>query len=270
MPGVIHDPDMSPHIAAHMRDREHITLNPKSAYLDNGKLDTLLVSHEIGHRVGQHMMWKAGDTSKIPELQAFRGEGYTMTRGAGNAPTYENPFGISTRAEELLADAYSELLHQGKGEQYEEPDSDYVKPRIALLKAVAKAAADLGLPDKRLYRFRMEGSERFEEASYKEIEHPRGRKGQWVRKLGLPRLVLKADKKLTKPQVRSRVQKVADAVVDFYGGEKVKADHEPEYLAAKGVDAQFRHEGEILPGRCTARGRTRACRTRTSVWTGSG
>lgn len=81
-----------------------------------------------------------------------------------------------------------------------------------------------------------------------ELLHPRDRHGRWRKKLGLKRLELKGDTRLTKPQVRSRAQKVADAFIDFYGGDKVEALYEPEYLAAVGSDARFRHVGEPMAG----------------------
>jgi GNAT superfamily N-acetyltransferase len=98
-----------------------------------------------------------------------------------------------------------------------------------------------------------------QEATYKEGLHPRGRGGKWITKLGKPKLKLKpsyeeqggfSGKNLTQRQVHSAVKKVAEGVVDFYGGDKqaVEAHHEPEYLAANSAVARFHHPGERLAG----------------------
>lgn len=159
VPGMVHDPHMSRGIAAHMRDRENITIGP-GGYLESGRLDTLLMAHEVGHRVGQAIIaghrepdGSIASIDTLPELVPFY-------RGNGR---FENPFGAADRPEEILADAYSELLHVGAGEQYEEPESEFARPRVALLKLVQATAREMGLPDRRLYRFRMEGSERIAE-----------------------------------------------------------------------------------------------------------
>ena len=86
------------------------------------------------------------------------------------------------------------------------------------------------------------------EAKFDEVLHPRGRTGRWRKKLGGPRLDLKADKKLTKPMVHARAKKVVSALVDFYGGDMPEVHHEPEYLANVGSDARFRHQGELMAG----------------------
>lgn len=302
VPGFKYDPDISPGVAAHMRSHEHVTLGP-GAFREMGeerdRTSSWLMAHEIGHVVGGRIIAR-DDLSKIPEVQAFRGEGQAYTRGSGYIPRYENPFGASPRPEEMLADAYSQLLHygfrdpswealpggkvklpghDGEGEVQQvfrvktpfeiaveypdgtmvrapqedaepvgEPESEGGRQRLALLKLVAEVARELGLPAHQLYRRHGDGWTAIQEADYRETLHPRDRLGRWRGKVGLPRLDLKTDRKLTKPMVQSRVQKVADALIDFYGGDKVKAIHEPEYLADVGSDARFRHEGEILPG----------------------
>lgn len=179
VPGFKHDDSMSRGIAAHMRDRENITIGPGG--YQGEMLDPLLMSHEIGHAVQQRIFATLGKDGidKIPEVQAFRGEGETMTRGVGYMPTYDNPFGASTRPEEMVADAYKELLFFGAGEQYEDdPGSDFVKPRVALLKLVAKTARELGLPDRRIYRYTKDGETLLIEG-YAEVLHPRDRLGKW-------------------------------------------------------------------------------------------
>ena len=212
VPGFKYDPDISPGIAAHMYDREHMTLGP-GAFRSMGDevehASSMLLAHEIGHRVGGQII-KRGDISKVPEVQAYRGEGESYSRGAGYGPKYENPFGASERPEEMLADAYSELLHSGLRGRWESlPDERVIAPghdepgtvervytdtylhvdvrfpdgtveklerktllpadepteeseikRVALLKLVAQAARELGLPDEQMYRLTKEGSER--------------------------------------------------------------------------------------------------------------
>ena len=88
------------------------------------------------------------------------------------------------------------------------------------------------------------------EVDYREGLHPRGRGGRWIAKLGKKRILVKGDKKLTKPQVHAAVRKVAQGLVDFYGGDKadVEAHHEPEYIANMGQVASFRHQGELMAG----------------------
>ena len=212
VPGFKYDPDISPGVAAHMR-HEDITIGPGG--FEGEKLDTLLMTHEIGHRVGQQII-RRGDISKIPEVQAYRVEGQeTYSRGAGYMPKYDNPFGASYRPEEMLADAYSTLLHSGLHGVWEplpgdqvlvpgrdepgelervykdyvhvgvrfpdgtvekldrsvlsrageppEPTDEYSRKRLALLRLVQQAARELGLPDKQMYRYGKEGSERIEE-----------------------------------------------------------------------------------------------------------
>jgi GNAT superfamily N-acetyltransferase len=101
--------------------------------------------------------------------------------------------------------------------------------------------------------------EMLQEARYDEVLHPRGRGGRWIEKLGKAKLKVKptyeeqggfTGKRLTKPQVQSVVRRVAEGVVDFYGGDKkaVNANYDQEYTATKGVDAQFRHPEEVFPG----------------------
>ena len=78
--------------------------------------------------------------------------------------------------------------------------------------------------------------------------------GEWITKLGRKRIELKGEKKLTKPQVHAAVRKVAQGLVDFYGGDKaaVAAHYEPEYIAAVGSVARFRHPGSWWRGSTTA------------------
>lgn len=252
VPGFKYKPDMSPGIAARF-EREHIAVGPGG--FEGETLGTLLMTHEIGHAVQQHLFATRGKNGidKIPEVQAFRKEGQTFTRGYGYAPAYDNPFGASERPEEMVADAYSWLLHYGlwgdrevlpgdrvsgpgfttgevgrilngrteaevtlpSGEtkklpvaslsHVDEPTEDFPLKRAALLKLVAKAARELGLPDKRMYRYTGEGSERITEA-YVEGLHPRDRLGRWIEKADLPKL-------LARPTLtRARYSKVPEDV----------------------------------------------------------
>ena len=91
---------------------------------------------------------------------------------------------------------------------------------------------------------------KLQEATYEEVLHPRGRGGKWIAKLGEPKLKLKGDKKLTLRQTHSAVKRVAEGLVDFYGGDKadVEAHHEPDYMADVGGVARFRHPGELMAG----------------------
>ena len=88
------------------------------------------------------------------------------------------------------------------------------------------------------------------EIGYQEAEHPRGRGGRWMAKLGAKRIELKGDKKLTLRQTHSAVKRVAEGLVDFYGGDKkaVEAHHESQYMADVGGVARFRHPGELMAG----------------------
>ena len=87
-------------------------------------------------------------------------------------------------------------------------------------------------------------------AVHKEGVHAAVGKAGWKGKLGGERIEVKGEKKLTTPQVHAAVRKVAQGLVDFYGGDKadVEAHHEPEYMADVGGVARFRHPGELMAG----------------------
>ena len=160
VPGIKYDPTLSGNIVAHMHDRENMTVGPK-AFTPDGRADTLLLAHEAGHAVGGNIIAR-GDIAKTPEIEAFRGKGETYTKGAGYMVTYDNPFGLSSRPEEMLADAYSELLHQGNPAPDPTSSSDDGAKRHALLSLVAASARELGMPDHRIYRFHEDGTVPYE------------------------------------------------------------------------------------------------------------
>lgn len=204
VPGLV-EGELREEVAAHARE-DAITVakgeNGRGVYLENGKLDTLLIAHEAGHTVANEIQREEGVMS-IPELEPFRKDpGYEIQKDLGGGrlrvktkegveqviyakpPSYENPFGANNDPSEILADTYSELLHAG---EYEEPDSEFVKPRKALLDRVAKTAAKLGLPSKRTYKFTPEGSSLV--GAFVEAEHPRhpagsSKGGEFARKPG--------------------------------------------------------------------------------------
>jgi hypothetical protein len=70
----------------------------------------------------------------------------------------------------------------------------------------------------------------------------------WRRQARRAPLKLKADQSMSERQVLAATQRVADGVTDFYGGERVEAHYEPDYLASAGTDARFRHEGQAASG----------------------
>lgn len=168
VPGVVEDETIRPGVAAHARDESGLIRLSPTSYLENGRLDTLLVSHEIGHHVANEIQREEGSMDAL--LAPFRRDpGYDVITDLGNgrlrvrdrsgaekvifsgAAAYENPFGVSNDPSEIMADAYSELLHQDLPED---------PARRALLERVARTALKLGLPGRRIYRFTMQGSER--------------------------------------------------------------------------------------------------------------
>jgi GNAT superfamily N-acetyltransferase len=96
---------------------------------------------------------------------------------------------------------------------------------------------------------RFSASQPVEEA-YTEGLHARDRRGRWRDMLDLPRLDLKADKRLSTTQVQARARTIVQGVLDFYGHDEATPDvaHEPDYLASAGTDARFRHTGQPLAG----------------------
>jgi hypothetical protein len=164
VPGVKWDGTLTGNVVAHMRDRQNMTVGP-SAFNDRGEVDTLLFSHEVGHRVAQRILAagsRAEGGGKLPdELLAFR------AGGEGVRTRFDNPFGASELPEELLSDAYSELIHRGADPTYtvgiDGPDDEDSRrahlaemegsPKIALLRLVRDNARELGLPAEQLYRY---------------------------------------------------------------------------------------------------------------------
>lgn len=137
--GVYVDETISPGLAGHRYDHERVTVSAE--FPDDTPFNRfLLVAHEIGHDVAADVL-SGPPTRWRPVLEPFRrpedGEMSIRSR-------FDNPFGGSDRPEEMLADAYAELLTFGLADR--EPDS---KSR-ALLNLVAASARALGYPDDRL------------------------------------------------------------------------------------------------------------------------
>lgn len=146
--GFVYDENLSVGIAA--RFGKEIRLG-KGAFLENDLVDTLLVSHEIGHGIAQRILFV--NSGKVPEiLRPFvtSGEGAT-----GTAIKYENPFGsavgYNNNPEEILADTFAELLRFGRTGQYEDLADPFVVPRVALLRGVADVADEFGLPSNKMF-----------------------------------------------------------------------------------------------------------------------
>lgn len=130
-------------VAGHRRSRDEgvVTVSPSFLELDPfGRLS--LLAHEIGHDVANEL--GSTDNERTTELlRPFR-------TNPDNPWKVDNPFGGSDAPFEMLADAYHTILMQGPDGGYEDLESDYVKPRLAVLRAVAETAAKLGLPTERL------------------------------------------------------------------------------------------------------------------------
>jgi hypothetical protein len=183
---------------------EGIQIAP-SAVDASGHVSSVLIAHEAGHYLVP-LLIKDG---KIPdELKAFEaGSGRAAGRygaTAGNrSHLFSNPWKAGERdlPEEMLADAYSALLH-GEGEfeyipgihgpddpesRKEEQDRFEASPKTKLLKRVAEVAREMSWPDKGTYRYEASGpmhDRRYElrlrEAAYTEALHPRERTGRWM------------------------------------------------------------------------------------------
>ena len=189
VPGIVYDENLREGVAAHARGVS-ITMG-KNSFLENGKLDTLLIAHEAGHYVANEIQNEEGELS-IPELEPFRKpydfellekkqvngtEKWRVRRDGAEMmifpPTvaYENPFGIDNKPEEILADTYSELLHQERITDADVKDSSGAGPKRALLDRVARTAKKMGLPSGRVYQFNDKGSTLT--AAFDPGKHPR-------------------------------------------------------------------------------------------------
>ena len=125
------DPDISKGLAGHRYDKDGTTVM-SSQFLDDTPFERFtIVSHEAGHDVARSLLAE-NDAAKV--LAEFHVEGWR----------FDNPWGASDKPQELLADAYSELLFRGL------EDAEPGGRSHGLLSTVAEVADGLGLPSGRV------------------------------------------------------------------------------------------------------------------------
>jgi len=112
----------------------HTVLTPQFFAWDRG-MRAYLLYHEIGHDLMRdfNRHWK-------DVLEPFRDDRDVATHPEPHAYSpYDNPFGASTRPEELVADAYAELFTGGERHYQSEK-------YVALFRRVRQLARKFGVP----------------------------------------------------------------------------------------------------------------------------
>lgn len=166
VPGIEYDPTLPAGVAGNAGvSGGPMRLGP-GAFDEHGRASSVLIAHEAGH----HLVGRIIVDGKVPaELAAFdQGAGRPEGRYGAVAGNVSHLYGQNRQLpEEFIADAYADLLH-GRGEfRYvpgvdgpDDPDEREkaraefeASPTTALLRLIAAAARDAGLPDHGLYGF---------------------------------------------------------------------------------------------------------------------
>ena len=133
VPGVRIDPNLKAGLAGHRYDRDGTVVFGPSYLSDSPFERFAITSHEAGHDVARSLL-----------AQNDAGELLRDWQEGPDKWNFHNPFGASSKPQELLADAYSEVLMRGTGE-YEAGGKYHT-----LLELASEVGQGLGLPYDRI------------------------------------------------------------------------------------------------------------------------